>query len=423
MSKDDENFSHLCVFPTEVLLYIFTYLPAKDLTRCRQVCLRWKQIVDSILKKDLLWRDFCKNDFNSIYKIARHKGRFGLRWCNIYRSLSLWPKLTLAKETRDEFAPASCFMDEIRDFVVLRDGIIGVQKRSCITYYDIETLERDERGPIRGDYARYAENEHTIVILGYHLHLFIIRKFIKNPFFETDITFDNVKTFILINKEVYFVSMEDEIFVCNLDADRLTKTFIKKTEDGVMTFGYTDCLHILTLQRNIYSLVNQDIILTCTLHEDSNILHVLNQHNLIDSMDWRVYIQWMYLLNHTLPRDPIHNIILVKSYGDVFFVGSNWGVLRIYYAPYKSGQLDLFNSEPVKQYNFVERRDCPVLAMSPILQVDVLEAEDGHTVIVAMPKKIAVLNFTHNFKRTASVAMLPYSDIQKVKALKIEETT
>ncbi|KAM3956095.1 uncharacterized protein ACR2FA_009986 [Aphomia sociella] len=421
MSKDSELPCHLCTLPTEVILYIFSYLPAKDLTRCRRVCIRWKLIVDRLARSDLLWRDYCKKDFNSTYKIARLKSRCGLVWYNIYRSLTLWSRLPFAKETQDEFASASCFLEEIRDFTVLRDGVIGVQTRSSITYYDIETLERSQRGPIRGDYARYTENEHTIVILGYQLHLFIVRKIIKNPCFEQNTTFDNVKTFLLIDKHIYFVNMNDEIFICNLEDNILRGRLIKRTIDGVMSFGFTDRLHVLTLQRNIYTLVDDDLVLSYTLEENSNLLHQFREYNFLESMDWRVYIQWMYILNHTFPQGPLRDIIIIRPYGDVFFVGSNWGVLRIYYAPYKSGELDLFNSEPVKQYNFTERCDCPVLSMCPILQVDVLEAEDGHTVIVAMPKKIAVLNFTHNFKRTASVAMLPYADIQKVKLLKIDD--
>lgn len=61
-----------------------------------------------------------------------------------------------------------------------------------------------------------------------------------------------------------------------------------------------------------------------------------------------------------------------------------------------------------------------MLTMCPIIKVDGLESEEGHTVVVAMPKKIAVLDFIHCFKRTASVAMLSYSDVQKVKLLKLE---
>lgn len=411
----------LTALPTELLLYIFTFLPAKDLTKCRQVCQRFKNIVDGLARSDALWREHCKNDFGSVYKIARQKARTGLLWYHIYRSLSLWPKLDQAREIRDEFASASSVNDEIKNFEILREGIIGVHKRGAIVYYDIETLENSKRCAITGDYLRYTENQDTMVILSYHLQLYIIRKVIQNPRFETNVTFDNVKTFLLIDRDVYFVNLNDEIYVCHLEDGNLSSRFIKRTEDGVMCLGFTDKLHVLTFERNIYTVNGDNFVYTCSLGATSNLLHQLQKFNFLERLDWRIYFQWMYVFNHTVPEGPLRDIVTVRAYGDVYFVGSNWGVLRIYYAPYSSGEFDLFNAQPIKQYNFMERYDCPVLSMCPIIQVDVLEAEDGHTVIVAMPKKIAVLTFAHSFKPTASVAMLPYTDIQKVKVLKIKE--
>ncbi|CAG9790610.1 unnamed protein product [Diatraea saccharalis] len=418
---EDEEPCHICSLPTEILLYIFNYLSAKDLTKCRQVCSWFKLIIDGLSRSDVFWRKHCRKDFGGVYKIARQKAKAGILWYHIYRSLSLWPKLETAREVKDEFASASKVSEEVRNFEILRDGIIGVHKRGMICYYDIETLELCKRGPITGDYLRYTENEDTILILSYHLQLYIIRKLLHNSHFESNVTFDNVKTFLLVNRTVYYVNLSDEIYVCKLEDGDLSSNFIKRTEDGVMCLGFTKNLHVLTFQRNIYTVIGDDFVYTCSLGANSNLLHQLREYNFLGQLDWRIYFQWMYVFNHSVPEGPLRDIVIVRAYGDVYFVGSNWGVLRIYYAPYSSGEFDLFNAEPVKQYNFMERYDCPVLSMCPIIQVDVLEGEDGHTVVVAMPKKIAVLNFVHSFKRSASVAMLPYADIQKVKILKIAE--
>lgn len=411
--------SPLYNLPTELILFIFTFLNAKDLTNCRQVCLHFKHIVDGLTRSDSLWKRYCSVDFPTSYMTARYKAPSGLPWYNLYRSLSLWSKLELATEERDEFAAAANVSEEIRNFEILRDGVIGVHKRGKIEYYDIETLQPCKRGPITGDYLRYSENDDLIVILSYHLQLFIIQKVVQNPRCETNVTYDNVKTFILVNGEVYYVNLNDEIHLCKIDVDKLTHTLVKQSEDGIMCLGYTKNLHVLTFERNVFTLVGDKFQNTCTLGSDSNLLHQLREFNFLESLDWRIYFQWMYVFNHRVPAGPLQDIITVRAYGDVYFVGSNWGVLRIYYAPYCSGEFDLFNSEPVKQYNFMERYDCPVLSMCPIIQVDVTEREDGHTVFVAMPKKIAILKFTHNFKRTASVAMIPYLAIQK--SLKMDE--
>lgn len=113
----------------------------------------------------------------------------------------------------------------------------------------------------------------------------------------------------------------------------------------------------------------------------------------MEHFDWRTYFQWMYVLNHGIRKGlGLGDIMTVRSYGDIVFVGSNWGVLRIYHAPFTAA-FDLNDAIPMKQYNFMEFCYSPAMSMCPIIQVDVMEAVDGHTVFVAMPKKIAVISF------------------------------
>ncbi|KAJ8704965.1 hypothetical protein PYW08_012285 [Mythimna loreyi] len=421
MSDDSEITSHMYSLPAEILLNIFIYLPAKDLTKCREVCVRWSLIIDGLARSDDLWSSYCKTDFSKIWAVARKKAKPGLLWYNLYRSLTLWQKIGASREDTDEFSSASCMDEEIRDFVILGNGSLGVHKKASIVYYDIETLQESKRGAISGDYSRYTENDSVIVILNYHLHCFLIRKALFDKYQEeSNVTFNNVKLYTLTEDALYFVNLEDEIFVCNFDDKKLRAVFLKQSGDGIMSVGYSDGhLNILTFQRDIYTIVGTDLVYKCSLGPDSNLLHQLQKYNFLEQLDWRVYFQWMYVLNHAIPDGPLRDIIIIRPYGDVYFVGSNWGVLRIYYSPYSAGEFDIFNTQPVKQYNFMERSDCPVLSMCPILQVDVFEVEDGHTVLVAMPKKIAVLNFTHNFNKTSSLQMLPYSEIQKVKWLKM----
>ncbi|KPJ10871.1 hypothetical protein RR48_10051 [Papilio machaon] len=414
----DDN--HLCALPAEIVVYIFSFLSARELIKCRQLSIRLKEIVDSMIQTEALWRQHCKSEFSSIYQMARYKSKPGLLWYNIYKSLKLWSKLAYAREDLDEFASASELSNEISNVIILRDGLIGVHTRGGIVYYHIETLDKAKREDIRGTYLRYMENDDMIVVLSYNLQLFIIRKTIQNPRFEPCVKFDNVKTFLLIDEITYYVTLSDDIYECK--REDLTSKRLEHSDDGVMSLSYSrNKLHILTFQRSIYSVNGKNLVLECTLGSDTSLLDQLSKYNFLESLDWRIYNQWMYVLNHNLPHGPLRDIIKVRMYGDVVFVGSNWGVLRIYYAPYTGEIFDLYNAEPVRQFNFIERYDCPVLSNCPIIQIDVSEREDGHTVIVAMPKKIAVLNLTHNFKRTASVAMLPYHENSKMKVLKIKD--
>lgn len=422
MLENEEKISHLASQPTEVLLYIFTFLDAKTLLKCRRVCARWLHIVDSLQKSDTLWREHCKRDFSRVYQLARCRARAGLSWYNIYKSLSLWPKLSAARETRDEFASAPTVADEILDFKVLENGLIAVHKKGSIVYYDIETRERAKIGPITGTFLRYSENSDTIVILSYQLHLFVVRKILYREVNESGVSFDNVKTYLLRDRFVYFVTLTDDIYYVDTDDPDLRSHFVDRSQESVMCLGYTTRLHILTFSRKIYSVIGNDLVFVGALESVTNMMHYLKEYNFLERLDWRVYFQWMYVLNRTVPEGPLRDIVAVRTYGDMVFVGSNWGVLRIYYAPHSIGEFDLYKAEPIKQYNFMERKDCPVLSdLCPIIQIDVVEGEDGHTVIVAMPKKLAVIDFVHTFKRTASFAMLPYKDVQRIKILKIDD--
>lgn len=414
---EDQNF---CELPTEVLLHIFTYLSGRQLIKGRQVCRRWNHIINSMTHSDVLWQKHCKKDFGDVYKVARYKARIGMLWYNIYRSLALWPLLNHAREVRDEFASAGNVNEEIRGFEILKNGIIAVQKRQTIVYYNIESLELSKRGPLTGNYMKFTENEDIIVIQSNYLHLFVIRKFLQDPRHETNVTYDNVKTFLLINNKVYFVNLENEIYVCELESINLSAQLLKRSEESIMCLGYTNNLHILTFERNIYTIMDGHLVLSCQLADCPNLLQQFCNYNFLETVHWHIVLEWMFILHRRVPPGPLEEIMTVKKYGDIVFVGCNWGVLRIYYKPYIDGQFDFYNAEPVKQYNFMERSDCPVLTMCPIIKVDVVESEDGHTVLVAMPKKIAVIDFIHCFKRTASVAMLPYNDVQKV--LKVEKS-
>lgn len=398
--------------PTEILLYIFTFLTPKQLAKCRQVCWRWKHVVDNISSKDSLWIQHCKKDFPSIFMSAYYKRLPGLNWCNIYRSLAMWPKLHLAEESRDEFASAACYNDEIRSFRVLRHGIIGVHTRGAISYYDLETLKPSSRTSISGNYIRYIENDDTIIVQGYNLNLFIVRKLVTNVHAQTDITFGNVKTFMLANHELFFITLNNEVCLCNLNDEKLPAIVLNRAQNTIMSVGYSyGRLNLLTFDRNIYTLVGNELVYQQTLGSSANLLHELKKYNFLEGLDWRVYFQWMYVLRHSIPQGPLRHIIIIKTYGEAVFVGSNWGVLRIYYAPYQNNEFDIFNTDPVKQYNFVERFDCPVLSMCPILQIEVVECDDGHMILVAMPKKVAVLKYKHNFKNLTPSALVPYTDV------------
>lgn len=407
--------STIIVIPTEILLSIFKYLSPKDLAKCRFICTRWKQIVDDVSLNDKVWYQYCRREFPSIYKSAMYKAKAGMTWQKVYRSLFLWSKVLEASETIDEFASASNVSEEIRDIKVLREGLIAVHTRDAIHYYDLDTLKYcNKHKSFVGSYTSYSENDNNIVYIDRSNHL-VVRKKGHSEVQERNMVISNVQKFLLKDTILYYVTLENEIFIFQLYTNNVQTLFLKKFEDQVMTLGYSDTLNVLTYEREVYSLVDGTFKLQCNIKQISNMLHILWQYNLLERMDWRVYIQWMYILNHTIQQVLLKDMLIIYPYGNVFFVGTTWGVFRIYYKPFVNGQFDLCNSLPIRQYNFAERSDCPVLSMSPIFQIDVVETEDGHIVLVAMPKKIAVLYFKHVFKQSPTWPILLFDEVQDIK--------
>ncbi|CAH0730909.1 unnamed protein product, partial [Brenthis ino] len=416
MNKD-EPICCMSNAPTELLIYIFEFLRPIQLVKCRQVCMRWKLIIDNMLERDPLWREFCKRDFSDLYKVAFYKCKSGLRWCSVYRTLSLWPRIREATESRDEFAPASDLSNAVRHFQVLRDGIIGVHRRDAIIYYDLETMEPFKTGNIHGSYLDYMENESTILILGNNLSLSLFRKYVSEGQGETNATFHRVKTFILRTHEVYFVTIYNVVYICRLDEKEIKSVQLAQMSSHVMCIGYSTQLNLLTNQRDIYSLIGKEFKLQCTLGPRSNLLHLLKKYSLLEHLDRIVYSKWMIDSNQSIPQGPLRNIVTIKTYGDAVFVGSHWGKFRIYYAPYINDDFDIINSEPIKEYNFMEPCDCPILSMCPIIQIDIVEGEDCHSILVAMPKKIVVITYSHDLYKSKSVP--PYTDSSEVQIRKI----
>ncbi|XP_069364714.1 uncharacterized protein [Maniola hyperantus] len=388
------------MFDNKIINEIFSFLDPIHLTKCRQVCSMWKLAADNLLEKENLWRKSCQEDFSDIYKTAFYKTKSKLSWRNLYRSLFLWSKLRKATETRAEIDLVAHIGHEICGFQVLRDGEIGIHTTRAILYYDIKTLKQSNRRSISGNYFRYSENHDTILVRGQTSHLYVINKFERSEQ-QLYLILPYVKSFLLNNNVLYYVTLNNDILMCDLFNEKTKSYLLAQMSDTVMCFGYKNGVHILTSQRNIYSIIDKEVIFQRTLDEAPNLMHMLNEYNFLENLDWRAYFAWRFQLRHDIPQRSIRDITCVKVYGKIVFLGSNSGEFQIYHSPYLNNELNLFNTEPVKQYNFANR-DGPLETSNAILQIDVIEGEDGHTVLVAMSKRIVVLIFSHSIRRNLS---------------------
>ncbi|XP_052745674.1 uncharacterized protein LOC112045808 [Bicyclus anynana] len=301
------------------------------------------------------------------------------------RSLHLWAKLLHATETQEDFAVTSCYRNEIIGFQLLRSGVIGVHQRYSIVYYNLKTLKKaTDREPILGEYYRYVENDETIVLMG--RNLFIIRKVLRSAQYAMQTIFACIKNFILKPDELYLVTMDDRIFVCDLLEEKLNCTLVMAMPANVKCLECVNGrLSVLTADDRIFIISNNRVISQFNLHDKCNALDMLRQYNLLNHPYWcnsAWYVEW--------------DLKVVKIYGDMVFVGTRFGVLKIYHYPYVNNELNLDISKPIKQYEVHETPFSPQCHdKNQIIHIDIVEECDGHKVFVGTLEKIVVIKFSH----------------------------
>ncbi|KAJ3344858.1 hypothetical protein HDU91_007528, partial [Kappamyces sp. JEL0680] len=64
----------------DLLLYILTLLPAKDIIKCQQVCGLWNTIIRQFGRQ--LWRNFCRREFDITSSTPSAIAAFALRDCS-----------------------------------------------------------------------------------------------------------------------------------------------------------------------------------------------------------------------------------------------------------------------------------------------------------------------------------------------------
>lgn len=400
--SDQGNYnSALLKLPKEVLCCIFKYLTPKELVKCREVCVGLHKFIQDMYGSEAAWARFCVRDHNKAWFLCtRKKARAGLSNFHLYKSMSLWSHLSRSKLAVLELTP-SPLRNDIKDFKICRDcNFLGVHTTGGLSYYNIDTWEKAEHRNFIGRYHKYDEYHGVIILLDHVHHLYNIVSVLGQAFPQIDnvskVTYGEVKYFIRVGQNVCFSTMNDEVFEYDIHSVTTVAKFLQQTTGTIISLGHlNDDYYVLTLDKEVYKVDETSLTLICTIDASTNLLNVLLKYNFVAEINWQVYYQWMDEFNHVIPEGPLMEIAIIKSYGDIYFVGSEWGVLRIYFSPYSDDEIDILNAQPAREYNLRQIFNCTRTATCPILEVDVLEDFDGAKLFVAIPKMLAVLNFVY----------------------------
>lgn len=118
----------------------------------------------------------------------------------------------------------------------------------------------------------------------------IIKK-VENTFREVTACFENVKCYLLNDRNVYYVTLIDKVCISEMDKDFIICIFIAHAEDGVMTLGHGNCSNVLTFRRRICSLIDDKLIEMGCVDKVTNPFHRLRKFYFLEHFDWRIYFQ------------------------------------------------------------------------------------------------------------------------------------
>lgn len=215
-------------FPTEILLHIFSFVSGKDLLKCRAVSRRWNDAITWLHENDSVWRRHCETDFRYIWEEARIKTHPDMSWYHLYRSLSAWSSLAVAKEVRYEQ-----YASPITGLSLHGDRDFAVHTRHSAELYNINTLDKVNGIdlPISRHFKLFAENECVYIGMSDRYNYLKVIKKANNPLHRLSKGIENVVRHLLVGHKLFYSTTKMELFVCETNTDTLESVFLQKCKD------------------------------------------------------------------------------------------------------------------------------------------------------------------------------------------------
>lgn len=326
--------------------------------------------------------------------------------------MSLWPRLSDTSETQVKFTtvtiddflqPLSQGPQGISGFQLIGHGEVAINSgRRGIQYYDLKTLKPSiQRKYIYGRYKKYYEDDNAIVLLHLDSDLRVKPKVLPQKSMFTrqskDVVFYSVEKFVVADNKIYFREGFYHVYACDLLNLNSGRRLVFQCKTLVYGLGCTNGVLYAVTQSgsgiNIIGIDNSNPVhthsveITPDLMLDVHLQRIFLWENLRVNItpEWKKWFQ----LN---PTKETHAVEAMKVYGDMIFVGIKGQLFHIYYVPYLKNKFDVFytDTKPMKWYKFDN--------YGSFNDIDVMEGEACHTVVVGMTEQIILLKFSHNFR-------------------------
>lgn len=398
--------------PTELLIYIFKYLNARDLMSCSEVCHRWREAFECL--PDGYWRQFCDQNYWCTRTTAEKKSlpkNFN-SLCPLYRdlynSLCQWPEIETAAINY-----MNCPFKYISTYKILNNTTLAILPEcynglsAVIVYYDLETFEEKGRQSFEFPFHKYDENDIMITVVNATSGKQSWRRNDGKLYVMPKETKKSILIGTLFGSQIYseYKLFEDKVFFMNEKHDLSVATLknccgsitVETTMvvDGdicmpyeIVAFSFTDVINFI----HINGFINKNTSLIDRLNFGVDLVEELAHYG----FDWSYPTLYNWLKDYLLPQPSIHITRITEidakyicRHGHIVVLGTEHEI-NIYVNPYdQDGKLTLYGRKPDRSICIRRWFDVPNYR---IRKIDVIEIMNGHRILILFGHELRQIN-------------------------------
>lgn len=363
--------------PLETFIDILRRTDGPTLGTCRRVCAKWKDIIDGT---DILWHEFCKEDFRYSSKLAKRKSGNDCNWYHIYKNLYMWCYITSFERNIREFYKFS--LHDKTHALEVDYGILPLKDARGVVLYDLNTLKYIPVVIHENQTVKMANND-DVTIIHIKNYLFVQRTVQSHTYIKEDLfKCDN----FILHRDLLFFYTNRDVFKCDLTLEALKPKFIVRCTCDIKELQYDNRkLYIFTDCGNIVTIDSQLEVTEAPLNCPQEWIRQIKYVRAFDDKNFICYSRNLFKIetNHYkhlyLDFPPITALFF---YADVVLIGTRSGEILLY-------RLDSqkFKIKPIFE-NIAILPD----GKFPV-QLDVCEKRTGPVIIAATFFEIYLLEF------------------------------
>lgn len=363
--------------PLEIFTEVLKEIDGESLGRCRRVCKKWKDCIDS---SDQIWQKMCLEEFKYSSQIAKRKAGNNCRWFHIYKNLKMWLNLTSHEKKVREFYKFT--LHDKSHVLDIDYGVLPLKDAKGIVFYDVSTLKYIPVAISETTCSKIANNDLVTVILtktGLYIQKCVDSNNNTEAFFKAD-------NFVLSNEDLYFYNNRD-IFKCDLASPNMTPELIMRCQYTIKEIIYCgNTLHLFTNCGKILNITKDSVVtekpIDCPMEWVKHLRNIcaVNDYNFV------CYSRHIFKLD----TDKYHHLYLefppitaLFFYADVVLIGTRAGELLLYrLSSQKKGHMSrpIFDTLAILpegkfavQLDVCERKNGPLIVISTFFEIILVE--------------------------------------------------